>query len=389
MHVLVLPSWYPAHKNDLSGSFFREQALALQEAGCKVGVLSIENSSMRSLAGRTLGSFGIRDEIDDGMYTMRYFGINFFPRLYFLQKIYMEYLGVKLFEEYIEKNGKPDLIHVQSIFNAGYAATAIKKKYGIPYVITEHSSSYVRNIVTPGQITLSASCVHSASKLFAVSTSICNLLDKKYDCCTWEVMPNIVSNVFFNHPESKKNHNFTFLTACVLNSNKNVNVLIDSFFQSFGSTSDSELWIVGEGDCKEELIQQVIALNLNDRVKFLGSLSRERMAEVMARSHVFVLASQYETFGLVVAESHAVGTPVIATLSGGPEDIVNDVNGILVAPNSVPDLSQALYDVRKRYDVYDANEIRKQSYREYSDSNITKKLLNDFKIIIENRLNAN
>ena len=39
MHVLIIPSWYPEHSEDVGGGFFREQALALQTHGCKVGVI--------------------------------------------------------------------------------------------------------------------------------------------------------------------------------------------------------------------------------------------------------------------------------------------------------------------------------------------------------------
>lgn len=54
--------------------------------------------------------------------------------------------GLKLFELYIAENGIPNIIHVHSLMNAGYLALKIKK-YGVPFVVTEHSTAYARGLV--------------------------------------------------------------------------------------------------------------------------------------------------------------------------------------------------------------------------------------------------
>ncbi len=46
----------------------------------------------------------------------------------------------------------------------------------------------------------------------------------------------------------------------------------------------------------------------------------------------FVLASNTETFGVVVIEALACGLPVVSTASGGPDHLVSSANGILVPP---------------------------------------------------------
>ena len=50
----------------------------------------------------------------------------------------------------------------------------------------------------------------------------------------------------------------------------------------------------------------------------------------LQKSNAFVLASDYETFGVVYIEAMACGNPVIGTRNGGADDIINDACGFLV-----------------------------------------------------------
>ena len=50
MHILIIPSWYNTPAEPIRGSFFRDQALALQKAGHRVGIL-VPPAKLRSLHG--------------------------------------------------------------------------------------------------------------------------------------------------------------------------------------------------------------------------------------------------------------------------------------------------------------------------------------------------
>ena len=62
----------------------------------------------------------------------------------------------------------------------------------------------------------------------------------------------------------------------------------------------------------------------------------------MAESAVVVLPSRAESFGAVLVEALACGTPVVATRCGGPEDIVQDGVGELVPVEDSVALADAL-----------------------------------------------
>ncbi len=82
--------------------------------------------------------------------------------------------------------------------------------------------------------------------------------------------------------------------------------------------------------------------SLNKHVIFTGK--RDDIAEIMKASDIVVhSASEPEPFGLVVAESMAAGTPVIATQGGGVVEIINDgITGLLVPMKNVIDMKEAV-----------------------------------------------
>lgn len=81
-----------------------------------------------------------------------------------------------------------------------------------------------------------------------------------------------------------------------------------------------KLSILGRGPLLAELQQQVIELQLTDKVNFLGVHSD--VEQFMNQADGFVLPSAWEGFGLVVAEALACELPVVATDCGGPAEIV-------------------------------------------------------------------
>jgi glycosyltransferase involved in cell wall biosynthesis len=81
---------------------------------------------------------------------------------------------------------------------------------------------------------------------------------------------------------------------------------------------------------------------LGDRVAVLGALPPERISELYLASDVFVLASRFEGYGMALTEAIAHGLPVVSTVAGAVPDTVPAGTGLLVPPNDVTALAQAL-----------------------------------------------
>ncbi|HEX6367793.1 MAG TPA: glycosyltransferase [Longimicrobium sp.] len=102
------------------------------------------------------------------------------------------------------------------------------------------------------------------------------------------------------------------------------------------------LWLLGEGPLRGQLQEQAERLGIADAVRFLG-FRADPHAFVRA-ADVFVLSSIYESFGNVIVEAMAVGTPVVAAnCPYGPAEIIHDgVNGVLVPPRDPAALADAV-----------------------------------------------
>lgn len=103
-------------------------------------------------------------------------------------------------------------------------------------------------------------------------------------------------------------------------------------FQLLQHRVDAELWILGDGSRKDQLVIRAASLGLQDRVRFLGF--RKNPFQFMAAADLFVLPSLWEGFGNVIVEAMAAGTPVLATdCPHGPAEIItSEKNGLIVPP---------------------------------------------------------
>jgi len=115
--------------------------------------------------------------------------------------------------------------------------------------------------------------------------------------------------------------------------------LLRAFAGLEGGPVPPQLAIVGDGPLRGELEAMAGSLGVADRVHFLGV--RHDVPALMAASDVFVLASAWEGFGLVVAEAMACGRVVVATDCGGVREVVGDA-GFLVPPRNAEALAKAM-----------------------------------------------
>lgn len=376
MHVLLIPSWYVTHYSPTTGSFFHEQAHALRKNDVRVGVIYPDLRSLRTLGQGRLdrNAFRVTCEDDEGIVTLRWNGwkIPKFPRAN--RWLWMRWT-LRLYEHYIQAAGRPDLVHAHSAIWAGAAAAEIKRRFGVPYVVTEHASAYGLGQIHARETKPIRTAFQNASQILTVSEALAGDIKHFTNARPVQVMPNLVDTSFFvPPPDTRSASPFRLLTVAYLHKKKAIDVLLCAYARALAQGVDGILEIGGDGLERIALTNLAKQLGIEDRVRFLGLLSRSQVREAMQRANVLILPSHVEPFGVVLIEAMATGLPVIASRAGGPQEFINPELGYLTIPGDETGLVKALQSV---YDNYRLWQSRSQAIRSYVEMNFSETVVAD------------
>lgn len=377
MHILLLPSWYPKTPNDVGGVFFRDQALALNNYGHKVGVIAPTMRSMRTLGKARLQPKLPLYENDKGLHTYRKEVLAALPRIPFGNYYLFKRAARALLKRYIDDHGKPDVLHAHAAVFGGAAGAELSKEFDIPLVLTEHSTGFARQAYSQWQLKLASKAIESAAACIAVSPSLAELLSEQFPeyQTKWLWVPNVVADRF-KKPEqcARAERPVRFLNLALMTEKKGQFDLLQAFSELIKDGCLAELWLAGDGPIRSKLEQTARSAGIADRVHFLGLVVPENVPELLADADVMVVSSHYETFGVVAAEALMAGVPVVATRSGGPECIVEEEDGLLVPPKQPAELRAAMQYLAKKLESYDPVTIAQRAKSRFSGSAVASRL---------------
>ena len=103
---------------------------------------------------------------------------------------------------------------------------------------------------------------------------------------------------------------------------------------------------------------------------------------MMIDSDFHIINSQYETFSLVTAEALICGIPVISTRCGGPEEFIDESNGLLINIDDNNALVSAIEYMLDNHDKYKANFIMEKAKCKFSPEIIGKELFETYKKVL-------
>lgn len=342
--ILIVSSWYPSKDNPTNGSFVHEQAKMLSNYGHNVTVIhvNLNGSFIDTLKGKRIkDTFFLYDEIP--VYVV---GVNvFLPKL---KHFYYKLLTKKTLSCIKRNKIEFDIIHSHAILSGGVIASKMNEKLRKPLFHTEHSSGLIfkkEQYSNRDKIEI-IQLVENAQKVFFVSNFALknSFVYKDLNSNKLEVLHNIVANSFFLQPFSQRIKQILVIGDFI--QRKNYPFIIDVWKNLRANhleiIKDYQLKIVGNGfDCNafKELVNGLEGVVINKR------LNRTQIVEHIAQSSILLSASKLETFGLTIAESLALGVPVVVTNSGGPTDIVSSGDGFIVEKDNVAEFSHKIIEV--------------------------------------------
>ena len=384
LKILELPSWYLPD----GGEFVQQQADSLRRACVDVAVAANCPLPWKKYKWRVpFFPHRIFSIYEHGLLTYRYYTRRL-PRAESFNTEHWIEKTVTLCEEYIKERGKPDLIHVHSSMWGGAAALILKKKYNIPYVITEHRGRFsemsdTNCIGIDEKFRDRLSDIFSNAELIIPVSSL--LIPKIKSYLQKDIPIKVISNMIdvnkFHYIAREKKENFTFMNANHFLWLKGYDILLKAFDIVAEKHENARLVIVGGGfNCKD--FKKLWAdCNNHNKITMYGEANQEQVVECLAAADCFVLPSRVESQSIAVLEALATGLPVAGTAVVPPE-VLTEECGFRVPTNNAEALAEAMEKIMLNYDSFDKEKISEKTIRTASVENVVSELLNIYNTII-------
>jgi len=250
---------------------------------------------------------------------------------------------------------QPDIIHIVTPFNIGFFGIRLAKKLNIPVVGSYHTNfdkylEYYNLQFLKNFIWKYMRWFHKPlQRIFVPSNDTIEQLRRK-GFRNLKVWPGGVDCELFHPDYSKESvrkkyqikEEFILSFVGRLAPEKDIDTLMKIAANIPLELNKKIHWlIVGDGPSKEEMMKNALP-----NMTFTGYLNGGNLAEVYSASNLFVFPSATETFGNVVIEALASGTPVIGANAGGVKSLVtSNKNGILCEPKKVEEFVRAIETV--------------------------------------------
>ncbi|QEM10955.1 glycosyltransferase family 4 protein [Mucilaginibacter rubeus] len=251
----------------------------------------------------------------------------------------------------------------------------------VPYIVSERTS--------PDRSVNSFTYWHKHLALFLYKRAAAVVVSAKgvEDCLLKDKDFKSLSNIdritnavtIFQPASDEKVHNRRFILGVGrLAYVKGFDILIDAYAKT--GLEDIDLIVVGDGEERATLVEQIAKLGLKDRVLLPGS--RNNLQNYYSQAEIYVLPSRNEGYPNALVEAMSFGCPSVAfDCNFGPAEIIaNNENGILVNNGSVKGLSDAI--ARLASDQVLRDELGSKA-RIISQTNHPDKILGEWEALIK------
>ena len=339
MHILEIPSFFPP----FGGEFCIEQSKALQALGHEVRIIACNQLGLSVNAKQFLTArWGLWEETISGITVLRR-NMHGMPKyVRYNQRMWCRIVA-KMYDEYVKRYGKPDILHAHCCKWAGVAARLISEREGVPFVITEHLSStllekdfgsgwtrhvWAKNLLK--ETYSNADCVIPVSA--ELVDNLAPFFGKDYK---WKAVSNIIDVDFFTYKERKPSDRFRFCCLAV----GNIHVKgYDILAEAWKGMDGAKLHIAGRGTDGKEVTSLFSGCS---NVVFHGGLDKYGVRQLLYDCDALVLASRSEAQGLVLLEALSTGIPVVTT-DAIPKNALVQGGSLVAQSDNAKDLQQKL-----------------------------------------------
>lgn len=362
MKILFISSWFPNKLEPTNGNFVQRHAEAV--------ALKHDVEILHTIGDfKQKETFVFDDKIINGIRTLVvYYKNSKNPIQNFLRRM-------KAYKMGFSKMQKPELVHANVLHNNMLFAVYLKKKYKIPFVISEHWTALQEENLgrTSANIKRIAKFIAKhADYIFPVSENLKNSLKMLGIKTPMKVISNVVNTDIFQIRLTDGNESTKFLHVSSLIPRKRPDKIIETVHQLKVNGYDVSLEIGGDGDTAT-LRRLVQKLKAEEYISVFDEISYEEVAKKMQASDCFILFSDNETQGCVILESYACGKPVIATAVGGVPEFIKPGLGILIEKANEQELYQSMQNFIENKITFNKPEV----LRDFVIDNFSKDIISN------------
>ena len=268
-----------------------------------------------------------------------------------------------------------ELVHSHTLFNGGWAARSIKKKYNIPYIVSVRNTDINSFLRYPFFKYVARKIVNDSCGVQFLSVAykekfveLCFLKDRHIVDSKCSVIANGVEEFWLNNiaeaKEIKDKDTVTLLCVGKIDKNKNMESVLAAADILEQRRVSVKITLIGQ-ILDEELYGK---LKENDKVTLVPYLTKEELIHYYRSNDIFVMPSFHESFGRVYVEAMSQGIPVIYTRGQGFDGIFeNGEVGYAVSANNPKEIADAVEKTVNNYYEISNNCIRNCSYFNWND----------------------
>lgn len=374
IHSLFITHWYPTESKPVNGTFIREQALAVSLFN-KVTLVHIDgvNQSHPNITVERDGEIIV--------YRLRY-PKPALPKTGWLYR----FRGLQdIFGRLSSQNNLPDIIHAH-VYSSADLAYFFGRRYHLPAVLTEHASSYPRNLLTKTQAITVPFYLNRLLLLMPVSNELWRHMQRYRIRAPHQVIPNTVdTNLFRPKPiaQTQGSNEKQILMVAMLYPVKGVNHLIQAIHLTLQNGKNVELMIVGDGPERTSLEAMAQQLKIDEKVKFLGVKTKPEIAELMCQARMLALTSNWDNMPSVLIEAMACGLPLVASAVGGIPEIVKPFCGRLVEPGNPTSIAEGIEYILDNPSEFPCDRIARYAQDEFSYQVVGKKISDAYQKVLD------
>lgn len=213
------------------------------------------------------------------------------------------------------------------------------------------------------------------------------LLEKKYPEKVIFAPPGVNTD-FFRPADSAMESNYILSVGRFHDRRKNVQMLFRAYkilLEKLGEKCP-RLVLAGQTAPTENDLAFAESIKIRKRIDIFTSVSEEKLRELYQNAGLFVLSSNEEGFGIVIAEAMACGLAVVATKCGGPEVLIEEgKNGFLVSINDYAQMAEKIAGMLENAEMRNQFEFnaRKIAEEKFSRAATEKKFLGTYECLLK------